>query len=1069
MSKYLYNFLPIYPDYDEKIENILGSNFVEDGNPNYNIYRKKEFYDYRLEKVEKKPEIGKYMNHQIIISRFLSSNTPYNGLLLMHQPGTGKTCSSVATVERIRNETNSYKRALIIMKGQNLINNYVNELALVCTCKEKDEKGQCIDGPYIPKDYELLNDEKRKRRINSLISNFYEFQTFQKFTDYIEKTSDDTLIKEFSDRIIVIDEAHNLRLSDKSDKDKDKYTQYDNMHRFLHIVKNCKVLLLTGTPMVDRPNEIASIMNLILPMERQIPTLDNFTSNFLLTDKKDKDLTIMNPKSVNKLKSYLHGYISYLVAMKSDVKKKYMGDFDINKFVLYSVIMKDIQQQSYIKAYLEDQKGKTGVYNDSIQSSLFVFPDGTYGSEGFKKYIKIEEQKASLMDESKKSKSVYKVRADFKKLFLNETDNEKKLKILSNYSSKYTDCIRKILENNGETHFVYIKLVEGSGAVIFSKLLEEFGFKDTKGSDGPGLRYSIITNATTTETETLNILKTFNSKSNMTGKYIKVIIGSEKMAEGITLKNIRNIHIVTPTWNFSEIDQAIARGYRLFSHNDLIENGFDVTVKIFLYCNLLEQKSTKDSIDYKMYKISQSKDISIKSIESVIKESSFDCALNRDRNSHNSSFDNKRECNYQNCNYSCDSISDDEYKIADKNIDIDTYNLYYNNEYVDDIIKDILEMMNRKNITFITLDEIKRDLKNNITDSTLSKVLSKMKNTNINLFSKFGQRIFLRYDNNMLYFTYNLKNNSDFLDTFYVSNFPLQKINKIEDKTTLLNKLPNLLDRLKKDLKVEHLNEFSIDIQELMLELSILSLRMKKELTKENKTFRDFITNHFKSYIIELDSKTIVSTLLKTNRCLRNTEPMEWHDCNDAEEKQIEEYIERQSKEKITLREKFGYYGIQDIDGKFKIADIKYEKKTKGKMGRKCSTWNVVELLNLIKNIKFDPKDDSYSKKLYKMSNDKLFKYYKEKIDGFESVQQAFGDKFESLSKEDKIRIMYWGRGKTEGTMNKTIICNALEKWFVVNNLFDIEVKEDKKVKKDKKDKVEIKDKEDGFISDEDE
>mgnify|MGYP000014339514 CR=1 FL=1 len=39
-------------------------------------------------------------------------------------------------------------------------------------------------------------------------------------------------------------------------------------------------------------------------------------------------------------------------------------------------------------------------------------------------------------------------------------------------------------------------------------------------------------------------------------------------SEGITLKNIRNIHIVTPSWNFSEIDQAIARGYRLFSHND---------------------------------------------------------------------------------------------------------------------------------------------------------------------------------------------------------------------------------------------------------------------------------------------------------------------------------------------------------------------------------------------------------------------------------------------------------------------------------------------------------------------
>ena len=550
----------------------------------------------------------------------------------------------------------------------------------------------------------------------------------------------------------------------------------------------------------------------------------------------------------------------------------------------------------------------------------------------------------------------------------------------------------------------------------------------------------------------------------MTGNYIKVIIGSEKMSEGITLKNIRNIHIVTPSWNFSEIDQAIARGYRLFSHNDLIESGFDVTVKIFLYCNLLENKSSKDSIDYKMYKISQSKDISIKSIESVIKETSIDCALNRERNTYDLSFDNKRECNYNTCEYKCDGI--DDYKINDKNIDIDTYDIYYNDEYIDDIINNILEIMERKNITFITLDEIKKELKNNITDSTLSKVLSKMKNSNINLFSKFGHRIFLRHDNNMLYYTYNLKNNSDFLDTFYVSNFPLQKIKKIEDKTTVINKLPNLLSILKKELKVEYLNEFSIDIQELMLELSILSLKMKNDLTKENKLFRDFIINHFKSHIIELDNKTTVSTLLKTNKCLRN-DSTEWTDCTESENKQIIEYIEKKTKEKASLREKFGYYGIQDIDGKFKIADIKYEKKTKGKMGRKCSTWNVVELLNLIKNIKFEPKDDSYSKKLYKMSDDKLFEYYKERIDGFESVQQAFGDNFEKFSKDDKVRIMYWGRGKTEGTMNKTIICNALEKWFVINNLFDIEVKDDK-VKKDKKDKLEISEKEDGFISDDD-
>ena len=1057
MSKvYLYNFLPIYPDYDLEVKETLGKNFVEQGNPNYNIYRKKEFYDYRLEETEEKPSTGKYMNHQVIISRFLSSNTQYKGLLLMHEPGTGKTCSSVSTIERMRRESNEYKKALVIMKGQNLINNYINELVFVCTCKENDDKGNCVSGPYVPSEIENLTDEKKKRRINNLISKNYEFQTFQKFTDYIEKTSDNVLIKEFSNRIIIIDEAHNLRLSDKKE---DKIGQYDNMHRFLHIVKNCKVILMTGTPMIDRPNEIAGIMNLILPIDKQIPTLEKFTKNFLLVDEKDKDLTVINPKSIDKLKSYLHGYVSYLIAMKSDVKKIFKGDLNIGHFTLYPIIMKKTQQKEYIKAYLEDQKGKTGVYNESIQSNLFIFPNGTYGAEGFKQYIQSQEQKLSIYDRDKrKTKIIYKALPNFKILFGDAKTNEQKLEKLSNYSAKYAECIRMLLENNGETHFVYIKLVEGSGAVVFSKLLEEFGFKDTKGAEGKGLKYSIITNATTTENETVNILRTFNSKSNMNGDYIKVIIGSEKMSEGITLKNIRNIHIVTPSWNFSEIDQAIARGYRLFSHSNLIESGIDVNVKIYLYCNLLNDRDTKDSIDYKMYKISQSKDISIKSVERVIKEASFDCALNRKRNTIESKYDNKRECNYGNCEYKCDGII--KYELEQDSIDETTYNIYYNDENVDDIIEEILQLMKTKKLNFITLEEIKNYIKN-ITDVTLTKVLLKMKNSNVNFLDKFGNRVFIRYDNNMLYFTYNLKNNSNFLDTYYVNHFPLQQILSIEDETRKLNILPNLLTKLKSEpeynLKIEYLNQFSLDIQEMMLELSILSNKMKNVLSKENKSFKEFIINHFKSYVITFDNM-IVSTLMykaeEKLRCLFNKEN-EWRDCDEKEYDMVIEYLDKKNKDKYSEREKWGYYGIRDIDGKFKISDIKNEKKTKTKIGKRCSSWNIVELLNLIHNIKFEPKQDSYYKKLKEMNSKKLSEYYIENINGFRDIEKAFADKFETFTKDEKIRVMYWGRNKTEGSMNKTIICNALEKWFIANDLFEIEVKDqkDQKDKKDKKDK----------------
>ena len=38
--------------------------------------------------------------HQKVIRNFMSNETPYNGLLLFHGLGTGKTCSSIQVCEK---------------------------------------------------------------------------------------------------------------------------------------------------------------------------------------------------------------------------------------------------------------------------------------------------------------------------------------------------------------------------------------------------------------------------------------------------------------------------------------------------------------------------------------------------------------------------------------------------------------------------------------------------------------------------------------------------------------------------------------------------------------------------------------------------------------------------------------------------------------------------------------------------------------------------------------------------------------------------------------------------------
>ena len=89
MEQDITNFLLKYPNIDNFDYNIL--NPYEDDFYEV-IYKKKEFYENRLENFEQIPKkIGSLMKHQKLIARFFSSNTLYDELLLLHEMGTGKS------------------------------------------------------------------------------------------------------------------------------------------------------------------------------------------------------------------------------------------------------------------------------------------------------------------------------------------------------------------------------------------------------------------------------------------------------------------------------------------------------------------------------------------------------------------------------------------------------------------------------------------------------------------------------------------------------------------------------------------------------------------------------------------------------------------------------------------------------------------------------------------------------------------------------------------------------------------------------------------------------------------
>lgn len=714
------DFLPKYPNINKKNENVL--NPYEDDFYSA-IFKKKEFYDERLDQIENLPsEKGVLMKHQSIIARFLSSHTMYNELLIVHQMGTGKTCSAIGAIEQIKGENSTIKGAYIFAAGRNLLNNFKKELRDKCTAGQYVPEGHteeldngCIRANVVRE--KRLTELELNIRSRKLYENFYNFNigqnkptTFETFAKHLTKLKDSDIIQMYSNNIIVIDEVHNLRIQDvTSDGTKDIYRIriYEQFKRFLHLIKNCKILLLSGTPMKDKPEEIASVMNLILPEDNQLPTGEEFRTKYLTKNK--NNYTIVKPTMIKKLKRKFKGRVSFLKAMRSKVGKVFVGDKNVGSlqhFIVYPIRMKKKQTEGYIKALELDNKGESGVYLNSRQASLFVFPDGSVGgnleskkNEGFSKWITYKKSSRIffLKDGKKSSRDTYsfKLSKEFEKI-LKGKNKEETLKNIRNYSIKYANVIEQIIspENENKSCFVYCEFVTGGGAILLSLLLKLFDFESATGNQGNSEkpRYGLLTNKTSTPKQISQIINCFNQPANKHGKIIKVIIGSRLVSEGVSFYNVQKEFILTPWFNYSETDQAIARGYRLGSHKELLkseEPQVDIyqlvaspSKKYFTSKNFLP-KVSHNSIDLYMYEISENKDISIKSIMRLLMESAFDCSLNYKRN-YIKDDNNQRDCDYQSCNYVCDGV-DMKYiqdKLPINEIDDSTYQLYYANPTV---------------------------------------------------------------------------------------------------------------------------------------------------------------------------------------------------------------------------------------------------------------------------------------------------------------------------------------------------------------------------------------------------
>ena len=209
--------------------------------------------------------------------------------------------------------------------------------------------------------------------------------------------------------------------------------------------------------------------------------------------------------------------------------------------------------------------------------------------------------------------------------FRKDDDEEKKLKTYArmrqngNFSfdgklGLYAPKFYKILENinrfvDGENPtgkvLYYSDFRKDAGSEAFEQVLQENGYvkydhnnKDinTLISEGSKKkRYTFLTGEEEQELRKYN-KEAFNHDENVRGEYIQIILISSAGAEGISLKCVRQVHIMEPFWNYIRIDQVFGRAIRMKSHiNELLPKE-ERNVEQYLYLSSLPDGNTVEEV-----------------------------------------------------------------------------------------------------------------------------------------------------------------------------------------------------------------------------------------------------------------------------------------------------------------------------------------------------------------------------------------------------------------------------------------------------------------------------------------
>jgi superfamily II DNA or RNA helicase len=738
--------------------------------------------------------------HQGLLSNMINPDTPYKGLVVFHGLGTGKTCVGVSIAENFKDMVMKYNTKIYILVPGALLKEAWKGALTFCTgdtYKENTDK------------HAYVNDREKKRQEKVALNHamqYYKIMSHRSFykrvigekivekrevegskTKTVYRKTDDgeferdiaiDRIYNLNNSIVIVDEAHNLTNNNYGKA----------LEKILNNSINCKVVLLTATPMKNLGSDIIGLINFVRPSDSPLKRdmIFNSHKNYLMDFKEG---------GMEYFKKMISGYISHVRGSDPLVFAKRIDKGVVPKGLQFTnlirCVMAKFQRKVYdritakLKTDDNDEASVVSVsfHRESEAIANMVFPGlnknrtgitGYYGRNGIRtlrEQLKVYPDLINGMINDTFFGGRYPEANDLIYMSsdnLTVTGKIYSMPYLKFFSVKFYTSMKKLNrlvygKKGAQTAFIYSNLVR-VGINVFQEVLLQNGYLEYNEDENYQIRDDTVcyycgktykehkamyaqraraksdvsdfmfeeenefakrrrTNITDSDKEIYDVdtigdspvstekYKTkpvpyhkfapatfisvtgaaneddsgvivddktrilnsvFNRPGNREGRYIKLVLGSQVMSEGVSLKNVGEVHILDVHYHLGRVDQIVGRGIRWCSHYSVMsEQNVFPAVNVYKYVVALDEKGKEGlSTEEDLYRKAELKYVLIKKIERAMKESAIDCSLNMAANVFSEEVrkykncsmhkDSKQKCpaicDYQKCEYKCDNV-----------------------------------------------------------------------------------------------------------------------------------------------------------------------------------------------------------------------------------------------------------------------------------------------------------------------------------------------------------------------------------------------------------------------------